>query len=70
MCAEAPLEVLAAPTLVKVLELLMPLEVLVALPLKVLVALVPFKALRRHQGIQAADAAEDFLLLEETLMTK
>ena len=62
---------LAAPTLLKVLALLMPLEVLVALPPKVLAALMPLEALRRHQGTRAADAAgEDFLLLEETMMTK
>ena len=62
---------LAAPTLLKVLALLMPLEVLVALPPKVLAALVPLEALRRHQGTRAADAAEeDFLLLEKTMVTK
>ena len=62
---------LAAPTLLKVLKLLMPLEVLVARPLKVLSALVPLEALRGHQGTRTTDATEEyFLLLEETMMTR
>ena len=61
---------IAAPTLIKVLKLLIPLEVLVAFPLSVLAALVPLEALQRHQSIHATDAAEgDFLLREETMIT-
>ena len=62
---------LAAPTVLRMLKLLMPPAVLIALSLKVLVALVPLKALRRHQCTRATDAAEeDFFLLEEAMMTK
>jgi hypothetical protein len=48
----------------------MPLEVLIALTLKVIASLVPLEALQRHQGTRTADAAEeDLLLTEETMMT-